>query len=139
MASLLQIVQPENFCLRIKIWILNRCCGPNSHISQMCYWETEKLTILLELGRSNDDGNKCVLFYLKILSSPIDVTKTDVWSPSDDFRRISRSSDGHTEVLVLVGVLANSWNLIRTKDGAATHNTATHNTATRNNILTQHH
>ena len=31
-----------------------------------------------------------------------------------------------------MGVLANSWNLIRTKDGAATHNTATHNTATQN-------
>ena len=43
MASLLQIVLPEYFCLRFKI------C-PNSHISQMCYEETDKLTILLELG-----------------------------------------------------------------------------------------
>ena len=31
-----------------------------------------------------------------------------------------------------LGVLANSWNLIRTKDGAATHNAASHNTATHN-------
>ena len=69
----------------------------------MRYWVTEKLTSLLELCKNNDDGNRCVLFYLKILSSPIDGTKTDVRSPSDDFRRISRSSDGHTEVLVVGG------------------------------------
>ena len=40
---------------------------------------------------------------LVLLKDPIDVTKTDVRSPSDDFRRISRSSDGHTEVLVVGG------------------------------------
>ena len=90
----------------------------------MCYWETEKLTILLELGIM-------MMFYLKILSNPIDVTKLMFGLQVMTFV-VSRDHQMATRrCWLLVGVLANSWNLIRTKDGAATHNTATHTTATR--------
>ena len=84
----------------------------------MRYWETEKLTILLELGIM-------MMFYLKILSNPIDVTKLMFGLQVMTFV-VSRDHQMATRrCWLLVGVLANSWNLIRTKDGAATHNTAT--------------
>ena len=79
--------------------------------------------------RNNDDANRCVLFYLKIqLMWPKLMFGLQVMTfvVSRDHQMATR------RCWLLVGVLANSWNLIRTKDGAATHNTATHscNTAT---------